>query len=101
VEQLVRVLTSDSYFDLALRLASMHSLPKTMILEYIAGKCVALTRDEALDDANSKWLSYNYTSGKFKKKHSRTNFDFNYFAQTWLVVTELQAVLPGSICRRA
>jgi hypothetical protein len=59
----VRVLTGESYFDAALRLASLHELPKTMILEYIAGKCVALTRDESLNEINSKWLFNNYTSG--------------------------------------
>jgi nuclear pore complex protein Nup160 len=62
VEQLVRVLTSESYFDLALRLCSLFELPKTMVLEYVASKCVAVTRDDTLEDINSKWLSYNFTS---------------------------------------
>lgn len=62
MEQLVRVLTSESYFDQALRLCSLFDLPKTMVLEYVAGKCVAITRDETFEEANSKWLSYNFTS---------------------------------------
>lgn len=62
MEQLVRVLTSESYFDLALRMCSLFELSKTMVFEYIASKCVLVTRDETYDEVNSKWLSYNFTS---------------------------------------
>ncbi|CAB3374149.1 Hypothetical predicted protein [Cloeon dipterum] len=61
VEQFIGHLINESHFDLALRLSTLHELPKGSIMEAIAGKCVAVTRDDE-SDANICWLGYNYTS---------------------------------------
>ncbi|KAF4524935.1 hypothetical protein B566_EDAN013898 [Ephemera danica] len=61
VHQLLGALCNAGRFDLALRLASLHSLPKSPILEAVVASCVCITRNEGLPPNSINWLAINDT----------------------------------------